>query len=75
MSKVTQYSEMHHFADTNLLYSCMISYIFHNLNLIVHWLGPNRISLNTDKAKFSKMRHIFAKMLQIIVSLKYDHLV
>ena len=75
MSKVTKYSEMHHFADTNLLYSCMISYIFHNLKLIVHWLGPNRISLNLNKDKFSKMRHIFAKMLQIIVSLKYDHLV
>ena len=45
MSKVTKYSEMHHFADTNLLYSCMISYIFHNLKLIVHWLGPTEYHL------------------------------
>ena len=28
----------------------------------------------TDMDKFSKMRHIFGKMLQIMVSLKNDHL-
>ena len=58
MSRVIQHSEMHHFVDdTNLLIYSSNSmkkinrYINHNLNVIVHWLRANRISLSVDKTK------------------------
>ena len=57
MSRVIQHSEMYHFADdTNLFYSSNFMkkinrYINHDLQLIVHWLRANRISLNVDKTE------------------------
>ena len=57
LNKAIQHSVKHHFAnDTNLLYSSkslkqINRYVKHDLQLIVHFLRANRISLNVDKTE------------------------
>ena len=57
LHQVTKHAEIHHFADdTNLLYSIkslkdINQKINFELKNIVHWLRPNKISLNTKKTE------------------------
>ena len=60
LHQVTKHAEIHHFADTNLLYSSKSLTICKSksnqkinfeLKNIVHWLRANKISLNTKKTE------------------------